>query len=146
MSTRTALFPLADSAADQPLGAESAARPRPARLRKLRRDVAVLRTFVAVYCAGRHGGTEKTPARLPRLPVSIGAAEPPALCAECGKLLAHALVKRVQCRYDPKPACKKCPTHCYGPKYRAQIRAVMKYSGRRLVLTGRLDYLWHLLF
>jgi len=41
--------------------------------------------------------------------------------------------------------CKHCPEHCYAPRYRAQIREVMRYSGPRLVLRGRLDYLWHLL-
>ena len=66
------------------------------------------------------------------------------LCPACRKLLAHAFVQRSHCPLDPKPACKKCPTHCYAPKYRAQIREVMKYSGRRLGLRGRLDYLFGL--
>ncbi len=68
------------------------------------------------------------------------------LCADCTRLLAHALVKRSHCPLDPKPACKHCPQHCYHPKYRAAIREVMRYSGRRLVLSGRLDYFIHLLF
>jgi hypothetical protein len=146
MNTRSGPLPLEIRAADRLSNTESVAPPRPAKLLKLRRDLQVLTTFVTLYCDGRHPDAKRTPLKLPRLPVSIGAADPPALCAECGQLLAHALVKRVQCRYDPKPTCKKCTTHCYGPMYRAQIRAAMKYSGRRLVLAGRLDYLWHLLF
>jgi hypothetical protein len=47
---------------------------------------------------------------------------------------------------DPKPACKHCPSHCYHPDYRKRIREVMRYSGRNMVLGGRLDYLYHLLF
>jgi hypothetical protein len=46
----------------------------------------------------------------------------------------------------PKPACKHCPAHCYHPTYRARIREVMKFSGRKMLLGGRLDYLFHLLF
>jgi hypothetical protein len=34
----------------------------------------------------------------------------------------------------------------YHPQYWQRIREVMKYSGRKLVLSGRLDYLYHLLF
>ena len=67
------------------------------------------------------------------------------LCAACTKLLSHSFVKRRSCPLDPKPACKRCPTHCYAPFYRAQIREVMKVSGRKFVLRGRLDYLLHLL-
>ena len=69
-----------------------------------------------------------------------------ALCPGCTQLLAHALTKRSNCPMRPKPACKHCPCHCYRPHYRAQIRQVMKFSGRYLLLTGRLDYLLHLLF
>jgi hypothetical protein len=47
---------------------------------------------------------------------------------------------------DPKPACKHCPQHCYAPRYRDEIREVMRYSGRKLVMSGRVDYLVHLLF
>jgi len=46
----------------------------------------------------------------------------------------------------PKPACKHCPSHCYHPTYRAKIRQVMKFSGKKMLLGGRLDYLIHLLF
>jgi hypothetical protein len=68
------------------------------------------------------------------------------LCESCRKLLAHAFVKRSHCPMHPKPACKHCPSHCYHPAYRAQIREVMRFSGRKMVLGGRLDYLFHLLF
>ncbi len=69
-----------------------------------------------------------------------------ALCPECSQLLKHALVKRSHCPLDPKPACKHCPDHCYHASYRAAIRDVMRYSGRKMLLGGRLDYLYHLLF
>jgi len=68
------------------------------------------------------------------------------LCPQCTKLLHHAFVKRTACPRDPKPQCKDCPTHCYAKVYREQIREVMRFSGMRLLLRGRIDYLFHLFF
>jgi hypothetical protein len=84
--------------------------------------------------------------RLRTLDVAGVHGRPLELCPDCAKLAAHAFAKRMQCPLDPKPDCKHCPQHCYADKYRRQIREVMRYSGRRLVLSGRLDYLLHLLF
>jgi len=126
-------------------GTESARRSKAAE-RKLQRDLKVLVSFVTLYCRGLHRDAEKLPFALDRYPLPPGNTRPPRLCAECRKLLAHAIVKRTHCPLDPKPACKKCPVHCYSPAYRAKMREVMRYSGRKLVLSGRLDYLWHLLF
>jgi len=68
------------------------------------------------------------------------------LCPACARLLAHAMTKRTHCPMDPKPACKHCSKHCYNPVYREQIQRIMKYSGRKLLLSGRLDYLVRMLF
>lgn len=114
--------------------------------RQVDRDVKVLLSFIELFCRQRHAQRDKVPYTL-REPYAIPPRRRPlALCADCGRLLAHAIVKRVHCEFDPKPTCKKCPRHCYAPKYRTQIREIMRYSGRRLVLRGRLDYLLHLLF
>jgi hypothetical protein len=113
--------------------------------KELARDLKTLARFVGVYCKYRHGQAAKGPVRLKTHDVEAIAGRPVLLCSSCAKLLAHAFVKRSNCPLDPKPACKHCPRHCYHPAYRQQIREVMKYSGRRLVLSGRLDYLLHLL-
>ncbi len=112
----------------------------------LRRDLRTLVRFIEVYCKRRHADVPKEPATLKTHDVEAIRGQRVALCHACRKLLAHAFVKRTRCPLDPKPACKHCPEHCYHPDYRARIRQVMKYSGIRLVLTGRLDYLYHLLF
>jgi hypothetical protein len=125
----------------QPVASESAAAAR-----KLRRDLKVLISFVTLYCRSLHCDAEKTPFELARYPIPATKSKPPQLCADCRRLLAHAIVKRTHCQLDPKPACKKCPVHCYSPDYRDKMREVMRYSGRKLVLSGRLDYLWRLLF
>jgi hypothetical protein len=112
----------------------------------LTRDLKTLAVFIGIYCRGRHAAAARSPVELKTHDVAAIAGRPVELCPECRKLLTHAFVKRTHCPMHPKPQCKHCPVHCYHPTYRAQIREVMKYSGRRMVLTGRLDYLVHLLF
>jgi hypothetical protein len=114
--------------------------------RKLRRDLRALARFIAIYCEAKHPEAAKSPVTLKTHDLTRIAGEPVNACAACGKLLAHAFVKRSTCPLDPKPACKHCPQHCYHHDYRARIREVMKFSGKKLVLSGRLDYLFKLLF
>ena len=92
------------------------------------KDIKVLATFIGVYCREKHRSAKGV------------------LCAECDELLRYARMKREKCPLDPKPACKHCKIHCYGKSQRAKIREVMSYSGRRLLLRGRLDLLWHYFF
>ena len=115
--------------------------------RALQRDLRTLVRFIEVYCHDHHGPARQWPmVSLQTHDVERLAGHDLHLCPECRKLLQHALVKRSTCPMDPKPACKRCPRHCYAPVYRQQIRQVMRHSGRALVLRGRIDYLWHLLF
>ena len=113
---------------------------------ELLRDLKTLALFIDLYCRHKHAQAERMPAELRTHDVALIAGRTIVLCPECTKLLAHAFVKRTHCPMDPKPMCKHCPNHCYHPTYRAQIREVMKFSGRKMVLGGRLDYLFHLLF
>lgn len=106
------------------------------------RDIQVLAEFIMIYCDDFHARQEKKEIHsggevgLYVNPLDVK------LCDDCKKLLLHASSKRVICPYDPKPACKKCPTHCYDPVYREMIREVMRYSGKRLIKKGRLDLIW----
>ncbi|HRX86457.1 MAG TPA: nitrous oxide-stimulated promoter family protein [Phycisphaerae bacterium] len=127
---------------DSPASARHASR----RARQLRRDLRLLVTFVSIRCRHCHPHAEKHAVSLKTHDVDALARRPVCLCGDCRKLLAHALVKRTHCPYDPKPMCKKCPTHCYAPQHREAMREVMRYSGRKLVMSGRIDYLLHLLF
>ncbi len=74
-----------------------------------------LRRKVGLYCAERHGG-------------GVEDGRP---CEECLDLLAYARKRIEGCPHDPKPRCKDCRTHCYGPGYRDKIRAVMRFAGAR---------------
>jgi len=112
----------------------------------LQRDLKTLARFIDIYCRGRHADAPRAPVMMKTHDIEAIFGRPLSLCDSCRKLLMHAFVKRSACPMAPKPACKHCPKHCYQPVYRAQIREVMKYSGRRLVLSGRVDYLFHMLF
>jgi hypothetical protein len=113
---------------------------------KLLRDLKTLATFIDVYCKHRHEHAEKGPVKLKTYDVEMIAGRPVVLCESCRKLFAHAFVKRSNCPMEPKPACKHCPSHCYHPTYREKIQEVMRFSGRKIMMGGRLDYLYHLLF
>lgn len=110
------------------------------------RDLKTLLRFIQLYCDCNHADRPRSAVALKTHDLRALAGKDVVLCGDCRKLLMHAFVKRSNCPMEPKPACKHCPNHCYHPAYRAQIRKVMAYSGRRMVMTGRLDYLWHLLF
>ena len=110
----------------------------------LRRDLKTLAIFIRIYCEAHH--TAREPVVLKGFDIPEIAGKSLQLCPECTKLLHHAFVKRTHCQRDPKPSCKHCPTHCYAKNYRQMIRDVMRFSGRRLLLSGRLDYLFYLFF
>jgi hypothetical protein len=57
------------------------------------------------------------------------------LCAECEALRAYARQRLQKCPFqEGKTTCAKCPVHCYNPEMRAQIRAVMRYAGPRMLV------------
>jgi hypothetical protein len=113
---------------------------------KVLSDLRILVKFIEVYCEGNHPEADRGQTELKTHNLHELTGHQPHLCPGCQKLLAHALVKRTVCPMNPKPQCKHCPRHCYHPTYRKQIREVMKYSGRKLVMRGRVDYLLHLFF
>ncbi len=113
--------------------------------RKQLSDLKTMATFIRVYCHARHDRASHVQADLPE---DLGPAfrKGLPLCPDCAALLAHGIEKRRKCPLDPKPTCKACRIHCYSKEYRRRIREIMAFSGRRMILRGRLDYLWHYLF
>lgn len=118
--------------------------PLPPTRRELK-DLGVLVRFTAVYCRAHHAG-DRAPLAWPDGDLAPLRLERQPLCPECRDFLAYALTRRLRCPLDPKPACKHCPVHCYRPGHREQVREIMRFSGRRLLLRGRLDLLWHYFF
>ncbi len=110
------------------------------------KDIKVLADFVSVYCREKHRESLKAQFDLKneRIRAVLDHKELK-LCADCRRLLSHGIAKRLLCPYDPKPACRKCQTHCYAPCYREKMREVMRFSGMYLVRRGRLHLLGHFL-
>jgi hypothetical protein len=105
----------------------SAARPP----RRLAREEKTIAAMIALHCRDHHVGA----------PSAAGDADAVAagdagegLCAECAELLEYARLRLEKCRYGAdKPTCANCETHCYRPAMRERVRAVMRYSGPRML-------------
>ena len=68
------------------------------------------------------------------------------LCPACRELLEYAMARLDSCRFgEAKSSCRKCPVHCYRPGMRERIRAVMRYSGPRMLIYAPLEYVRHAL-
>lgn len=68
------------------------------------------------------------------------------LCADCREVLDYAHKRLDACRYgEDKTSCKKCPTHCYTPRYREKIREIMRYSGPRMLFLDPIGTIRHYL-
>lgn len=107
---------------------------------KKEKDIVVLADFVAIFCRENHANESKDAFAIKDERLSkILEDKELKLCRQCHKLLSHGAAKLMLCPYDPKPTCKKCPTHCYAPGYRERIRKVMRFSGMYLIKHGRLD-------
>jgi predicted amidophosphoribosyltransferase len=75
--------------------------------------------MVELYCRDHHAPSS---------------ADPGGLCPDCAALLGYARARLARCPYAAgKPTCAKCPTHCYRPAMREQVRSVMRYSGPRML-------------
>ena len=94
----------------------------------------VMTEMIALYCRG-HGPPHRT----------AEAANVPALCPDCRRLLDYARDRIIRCpRMDVKSFCSACPVHCYSRDMREQVRAVMRWSGPRMLLHRPIMTLRHM--
>ena len=104
-------------------------------------DIRLIGKFVEVYCAGKHGAADRTTFRLP---AALGERR---LCSDCATFMSYAIARRMKCPLEAeKPSCKHCRIHCYTKVNLAKVKEIMAYSGMKLMLRGRLDYVWHYFF
>ncbi len=115
-------------------------------MKKLKKDISILSLFTEIYCKNFHKEREREALRVHGILKDFSEEISRALCNDCKRLLLHSVTKRVLCPYEPKPACKKCPTPCYFDGFRERIRKVMRFSGAYLIKKGRLDYIFKYLF
>jgi predicted amidophosphoribosyltransferase len=93
---------------------------------RMAREARTVEAMIALYCREQHGGGD-------------------GLCAECGGLLDYARTRLDKCPYqENKTTCAKCPSHCYRPAMREQVRAVMRYAGPRMLYRHPVLALLHL--
>ena len=83
---------------------------------KREREKRMVSEMIALYCRNRHG-TKKG-----------------SLCPECAALTEYARQRSDKCPFmEHKTFCSNCRVHCYAPQMREKIRAVMRYSGPRMM-------------
>jgi hypothetical protein len=68
------------------------------------------------------------------------------LCSECKALLDYSLKKLQHCQFgEDKPTCKYCPAHCYNPKKREEVKAIMRFAGPRMMYHSPVLAIRHLM-
>ena len=81
---------------------------------RLERERATVNKMINIYCHLNH----KTKS----------------ICNDCKTLADYADLRLEKCPYqEDKPACNKCPIHCYRSIEREQIKQVMRFSGPKMI-------------
>jgi hypothetical protein len=95
--------------------------------RRMGRERRTVEAMIRLYCCEQHGSRN-------------------GLCGECAELADYARLRLEKCPFQAaKTTCAKCPIHCYKPDRRAQIRAVMRIAGPRMLFRHPVLALLHLL-
>ncbi|MBO5281921.1 MAG: nitrous oxide-stimulated promoter family protein [Lachnospiraceae bacterium] len=83
---------------------------------KREREKQVVSLMIRLYCRKQHGSRDT-------------------LCGECAALQEYAFLRSDKCPFmETKTFCSNCKVHCYKPEMREKIRAVMRFSGPRMLL------------
>ena len=112
-----------------------------------KKELQLIGKFTEVYCSGKHSNSERKMVNILDVPNFQTDLKGYSLCAECSSFLDYAFAKRLKCPLEAnKPSCKHCKIHCYDSLHRDKVKEIMGYAGRKLLMRGRLDYLWHYFF
>ena len=67
------------------------------------------------------------------------------LCPECSALRQYACSRSEHCPFmETKTFCSNCRVHCYKPDMREKIRAVMRFSGPRMLFSRPIMAIRHM--
>ena len=81
---------------------------------KREREKRTVSLMISIYCRAHHGTS--------------------GLCPECAELDAYARQRSDKCPFmETKTFCSNCTVHCYRKDMRDRIRAVMRFSGPRML-------------
>ncbi len=93
---------------------------------KREREKNTVSQMICLYCKKKHGTKE-------------------GLCPECRTLLDYAVLRSDKCPFmERKTFCSNCRVHCYRPDMRERIRAVMRFSGPRMIFCHPVMVLRHI--
>lgn len=94
---------------------------------KREREKQIVSQMIALYCRKKHRTKS-------------------GLCQECAGLDTYAKQRSDKCPFmETKTFCSNCKVHCYKPQMREQIRAVMRFSGPRMMFYHPVVAIRHLL-
>lgn len=92
--------------------------------KKTKKEQETIAYMITYYCRKHHGFT---------------------LCVSCSELLDYANQRILGCPFkETKTFCSACKVHCYKKEKRDQIKAVMRYSGPRMMIHRPFMALHHL--
>ncbi len=104
--------------------------------RRRAREMRTVSQMIALYCKGNHDATERTHTAFCGEPV----------CEECKNIDDYAHLRTERCKkMDVKTSCNECENHCYKPGEQKRIRAIMRYSGPRMLSVHPIAAIRHLL-
>lgn len=94
---------------------------------KREREKAMVTEMIALYCKKQHGTKQ-------------------GLCPDCQALTDYACSRSDRCPFmETKTFCSNCRVHCYKPDMRERIRAVMRFSGPRMLFHHPVAALRHVI-
>lgn len=105
--------------------------------KRLAREWKTVQAMIDIFCREQHAPPGGLP---PHGSPQCG------LCPQCVELSTYARQRLEKCPFgDDKPACAKCPVHCYKPALREQMKVVMRYAGPRMLRRHPILAVRHLL-
>ena len=94
---------------------------------KREREKRTVSLMIRIYCKKKHG-TRK------------------GLCPECEAHDAYARMRCDKCPFmETKTFCSNCKVHCYKADMREKIRAVMRFSGPRMIFSHPIMAIRHVI-
>lgn len=102
-------------------------------MKKKYKEKDIVELMIKIYCDKNHGnkGQEK---------------DENGLCPHCKELVDYAFERVERCpKGEEKGFCSSCEIHCYSKEHRAEIRKVMVFSGRRIIVSHPMMTIKHLL-